>query len=441
MRVPLLALLAVLVFPTAAEATLTVTVGAEGRMIAVSDSAVGSRIVVSSDEEKVSVAGANEPLVAEAPCTVAGDVASCPSDDVERLTLDLGAGDDVLLPSVAPLPIEALGGSGEDELHGGVDADKLEGGPDDDVLDSADVPVAGDDLLDCGTGRDRIDADNFMDPEPVDCEAVAPEWYGLPKLRSDVVWKVGHLFGLTGFGVTGSESDIRIRWKHCSPDGSCTTTGFGDLGGWTLRDEDVGKRLSAVVEARNAAGSVETETAQSPIVEPGPPEPSVPLPGPPFALPGPPVREPRPPVVRPVLPKPVLGEQIAARSQAEMAAAVGPLAALFARRDPRRIGRVVPHTVTLPEDGRIRVDWTVPAAVARRYGIRTTKRLLVARGASWGGGKRGQSAKVEVTVTKLGRRLLARAPSVKVTLTLIKPRHGLIPAASASAPFTLRRRG
>jgi len=118
----------------------------------------------------------------------------CPLAGVRALRVDLGEREDTLDADV-PLVVQALGGPGADRLLGGGADDAFTGGDGDDVLDGrggrdtligglgADRLTGGDgdddlrsrdgvrDVLDCGAGADRADADTADDlPPAAACE-------------------------------------------------------------------------------------------------------------------------------------------------------------------------------------------------------------------------------------------------------------------------------
>jgi hypothetical protein len=126
--------------------------------------------------------------------------------------------------------------------------------------------------------------------------------------------------------------------------------------------------------------------------------------------------------------------QRVARRRAELANALAPMAASLARRDLGRLGARVRHRVTFPSTGQMTVRWFVPAATARRYGVRLrsgASRLLVAEGR--GRGVALQSGTIDVAATGRGRTILRRARAVTLTVTA-----GL-GGVAASATVTLRR--
>jgi Ca2+-binding RTX toxin-like protein len=92
------------------------------------------------------------------------------ADEVARIRVRAGAGDDEVRILTAGLPTRADGESGDDLLIGGRDGETLLGGDGDDVLlggDGADAlgGGAGDDLLLGGSGRDALDGGPGRDLE------------------------------------------------------------------------------------------------------------------------------------------------------------------------------------------------------------------------------------------------------------------------------------
>jgi len=118
----------------------------------------------------------------------------CPSAGVQSVRLDLGEREDTATVSIA-IPATLLGGPGADRLTGGPAADQLSGDDGDDTLTGgpgADVVIGGlgadelrgdagdddvrardgiQDLVRCGDGADRVDADT-LDEIAADCETV-----------------------------------------------------------------------------------------------------------------------------------------------------------------------------------------------------------------------------------------------------------------------------
>ena len=118
----------------------------------------------------------------------------CPAAGVRTVRLDLGEREDSATVSLA-IPATILGGPGADRLTGGPAADQLSGDDGDDVLAGGgadDVLIGGlgadelsgdaggddirardgiQDLVRCGDGADRVDADT-VDEVSADCEAL-----------------------------------------------------------------------------------------------------------------------------------------------------------------------------------------------------------------------------------------------------------------------------
>ena len=119
----------------------------------------------------------------------------CPREPIAAARIDLGEREDRATIEL-PIPVTVLGGPGSDALRAGTPADRVEGGDGNDDLaagggnDVVDGGLgydivrgdAGDDELrvadgvldrvECGPGRDRVDADT-LDDVAIDCEDVA----------------------------------------------------------------------------------------------------------------------------------------------------------------------------------------------------------------------------------------------------------------------------
>jgi hypothetical protein len=163
----------------------TLTVRMEGQRIAFSDRTVDGGIDPGSCDPGAFSDDANAWIVE----------VLCSRERIAAVRIDLGEREDRAAIDV-PLPATVLGGPGSDALRAGAPGDRVEGGDgnDDlaggggnDVMDGGlgfDVARgdAGDDelrvadgLLDrveCGSGRDRVDADT-LDDVAIDCEEVA----------------------------------------------------------------------------------------------------------------------------------------------------------------------------------------------------------------------------------------------------------------------------
>jgi len=87
---------------------------------------------------------------------------------IVKVSVDAGAGGDVVYLRGVEVPVEATGGPGDDLLEGGTAKDQLAGGPGNDAVngDSGDDMLAGDDgddLLKGGTGGDMLDGGSDAD--------------------------------------------------------------------------------------------------------------------------------------------------------------------------------------------------------------------------------------------------------------------------------------
>jgi Ca2+-binding RTX toxin-like protein len=74
------------------------------------------------------------------------------ADQVVRVAVDGGAGNDLIVAAHLSKPAVLVGGAGNDVLFGGTNNDSLSGGAGGDILYGG----AGDDTLNGGTGRDRL---------------------------------------------------------------------------------------------------------------------------------------------------------------------------------------------------------------------------------------------------------------------------------------------
>ena len=153
---------------------------------------VGNTIIVTGDEEQISVVYVGSPALLGENCEESATGAVCHGAD--RVVIDAGGGNDVVLlffyGSTLNVPAEIYGGDGNDDLrggekenriYGGAGFDKLTGGPDKDELHGG--PQAdqldgqgGDDALFGGPGDDRLsggngvgnDADQIFGGEGID---------------------------------------------------------------------------------------------------------------------------------------------------------------------------------------------------------------------------------------------------------------------------------
>lgn len=101
-----------------------------------------------------------------------------------------------------------------------------------------------------------------------------------------------------------------------------------------------------------------------------------------------------------------------------MRRSLGPVVQLLERSTPRQLARKRVHTVHVqaPGPGSVGVEWTVPAAVAKRYGVRT-KRGARTVSLAVGARKVTQATKkvaVNVKLTPAGRKVLRKAKRLKV---------------------------
>jgi hypothetical protein len=97
------------------------------------------------------------------PSTMDPTYLKCPDVSVTAWRFAFGGGNDALLPqetlTTFPVPLEAAGGPGTDQLNGASQADSLTGGSDSDTL----TGVAGDDVLDGGLDSDVLNGGAGMD--------------------------------------------------------------------------------------------------------------------------------------------------------------------------------------------------------------------------------------------------------------------------------------
>ena len=138
---------------------------------------VGNTIVVTGDEEQISVTYLGSPALLGENCEESATGAVCRGAD--RVVIDAGGGNDVVLlgdwdGNILNVPAEIYGGDGNDiivggekenRIYGGAGFDKLMGGPDKDELHGG--PQAdqldgggGDDALFGGPGDDRLNGGN-----------------------------------------------------------------------------------------------------------------------------------------------------------------------------------------------------------------------------------------------------------------------------------------
>ncbi|HEY2984684.1 MAG TPA: hypothetical protein VGJ38_11055, partial [Jatrophihabitantaceae bacterium] len=406
-------------------------------------------VTLAADADTVTITD-NAPgasLTAEASCVVtAPATVSCPRAGIDVAQVSTGAADDVIDARQLPFRTELwgvdgddrlTGGGGGDELHGGAGADTLDGGPGDDVLETADREV--DAAITCGAGDDRLDDD--LDDPLSDCEVIAPEWDVEPALSAGP-YVVGATLTAGDYAVVAEgPTAVSITWLSCTG-GFTWCVAVSEADEYVIAPEDAGHRIFARVAATNRAGSIQAETALTPVVPGSPPEASAPAPVPVPSRVTPtlrPPRTPRPqpagtPVARP-RPTPSTRAERMAQRRAAVAALLAPIAADVARLNLARLRPRVRHRVTFPFYGNLTVRWYVSAATGRRYGVRLGKgvaRVLVAEGRQLAGA--GANATIVVRPTARGRAILRRARRLALTVTA-----GL-EDAGASASVTLRRR-
>ena len=165
------------VAPAAASAEIT-EFGLDGGVLELKASDARDAIEVAAGRKSVVVSDRDGIPESEAPCKGGGTeiTVSCPREQVKKVVVDLGDGDDSF-DGDGKLRFEVEGDSGDDEIDGGDAADLLEGKYGDDRLDGSDGPdellggldddvlfgKAGKDLIDGGPGDDRGDGGGGKD--------------------------------------------------------------------------------------------------------------------------------------------------------------------------------------------------------------------------------------------------------------------------------------
>jgi hypothetical protein len=114
--------------------TLTITAGA-----------AADNITIGRGGSFVTITNANDALIPSAPCTRSGNQVRCPAASVQRLSIDAGAGSDIV-SNTTSLPATVTLGAGFDTYHGGSGADIVIGGTGQDTMNGN----GGDDVLDGG---------------------------------------------------------------------------------------------------------------------------------------------------------------------------------------------------------------------------------------------------------------------------------------------------
>jgi hypothetical protein len=439
----LLALLASipLALPASAAAHVEVHVGAADQIVV---DATGPHqtadediaLSASADVVTVTQRAADGTLTARTPCVAVSPAAvTCPRASDTEARAYMGDGDDLVHAEGLPFRVEIYGGAGDDRitagdlddlLHGGAGSDTLDAGPGDDVLDTADRQA--DAALTCGAGEDRLD-DDLVDPVS-DCEIVAPEWGVQPALSAGP-YEVGRTVTAGDWTVVAEgPTSATVRWLSCGerPSGGIHCNSVSQAHEYVITSEDIGRYVYAELQSSNRAGSIDIETASTGTI----PRPRAATPAP---LPGR-RRTPTPlaPPSGPLAPKETAAQRTA-RARAAIATALRPVVADLAGRDLARLGGRIRHRITLPSAGQMTVRWFVPAATARRLGVRPSRgaaRVLVAEGRVRGAA--GRPVAIDVRPTRAGRAILHRARTLRLTLA------AELAGARGEADVTLRRR-
>jgi RTX calcium-binding nonapeptide repeat (4 copies) len=204
-RAALAAALAAAALPASAEAHSLVRIGGDGVSYLSADATSLNTLNVRMAGQRIefddrTVDGGIDPGTCD-PGAISNDANAwivqvfCPRARIASVRIDLGEREDRATVDL-PLAVSMLGGPGSDVLRTGAPADRIEGGDGNDDLgsgDGADVIDGGlgydvlraeggddevrvaDGLLDqveCGSGRDRVDADT-LDNVAIDCEQVS----------------------------------------------------------------------------------------------------------------------------------------------------------------------------------------------------------------------------------------------------------------------------
>lgn len=320
------------------------------------------------------------------------------------------------------------GAGGDDDLS--VDVGAADGGPGDDFIRAEDDYVQ--DALTCGTGDDRIDADNDLDPLPSGCETIAPEFLSQPRLFDNHPWVGGWVHVDVPDSSGTFPTDFWIEWVRCS-DSICRPQTRGDVATYSFTEDDFYHGVYALVHVGNSAGLDEAQSAGTGRIT---------------RLRTPPPAPPDEPVA---LPAPGGGgyadygdyadvlEQQLGPLDAVLGRTLRALARRWAGRDPRALARraSIGHRVTFPETGELTLTWTAPRPGPRAA---AAKSLTLARGRATG--SRGVARTVAVRLTKRGRALLRRSKRLRVTVSARFVGGAATAAAPAEAKraFTLKRR-
>lgn len=157
---------------TAAPAFAT-SVAIQSNALRITDSAAEiNALEVRTSPESYDVFDDNAVLTAGAGCVAVDEHhVVCAPATIQKLAIDAGGGDDIVLMGGLPVPVAAVGGDGDDLIEGGDGGDLLVGGLGNDAVhggpgDDTIIGTGGDDLLEGDTGSDRLaggdDADIVM---------------------------------------------------------------------------------------------------------------------------------------------------------------------------------------------------------------------------------------------------------------------------------------
>lgn len=442
----LLSLLALAATPAAAAADTTVEVSGDAIVVTSTgdiDSRLGIRPLSGGGIE---VHDDLQPAItAVAPCrTSSPNRAECPDTGIARVVAHLGDGDDFAYLENSSLDAELYGEGGQDTLSGDGGDDIVDGGDDFDVISGrggADVLRGGgardlvfaretgaqvlDPVIDCGEGDDNLTAQNDLETAPISCESVVPQWTGTGTLTLSGTFTEGQTVTLDPLPLNGTPGTIEVQWQTCDAALRCDPLPSSSPDGRSvvLPPGTAGRRVRAgvIVEHRDSNSVALTGwTEPSDVIQPGPrPQPPVPT----------------PPPAPPVAPVAQLKDL-----SVDLTAELGRLVPKLQGRAPRAVAAAVTYRVLPPASGRLTVRWTIPAALAKRHGVRTRggKPVTIAQGTAKVTSA-GRTVGVTVRPTTTGKRVLRKARSLKLTVALkLVPTTGK--AVEVKAPVTLKAR-
>lgn len=426
----LLACALLVLAPTAASATVTVS-RAGGTVLVQSSDAAGDVMTAGTQGTDVVVEALG--AVAGAGCTAGSDEVACPASGVTAVRATLGAGDDEWDGSALALRQEVSGASGADALRGGAAGDVLDGGSGADELfgmGGNDRVLARDGERDgatsCGDGDDDLVVDG-RDNLAMDCEVTAPILEGTLGWRPSVLrsWEplVVDSGSVSIFAGTSATMDFTtgFRWFRCDTSGTaCREFYDGQNLSIFLTDADVGSRFFVEMHTTNRAGSDSARTPVTPPIAQG-------------QMPELPQLPQMPPLWFPPVPK-EFPQSIA------NAIGYGSISGL-AGTDPRTLARRTTWSFRFfsPIAGTYRFTLTLPAKAARKAGIRGGKAVTVAAGVLKTA-RSGEQVTATLTPTRNGRKALRTAKRLDLSLATT------VQTIAQPAPFrvatklTLKRR-